>query len=63
MATKKIKNQPQVDPSKEIASLRQQLAQIRLDIKSGVEKNTNAHKSLKHKLAQLLTKKPLITIN
>lgn len=31
-------------------------ADIKLNIKAGIEKNTNAHKKLKKEIAQLLTK-------
>lgn len=33
-----------------------QLASIKLNIRAGIEKNTNAHKKLKKQIAQLLTK-------
>jgi ribosomal protein L29 len=32
------------------------LASIKLNIRAGIEKNTNAHKKLKKQIAQLLTK-------
>lgn len=35
--------------------LKIKLADIRLKIKSGLEKNTNAHKALKREIAQILT--------
>ena len=39
-----------------LAELKTKLVSIRLSIKSGQEKNTNAHKKLKKEIAQLLTK-------
>lgn len=33
-----------------------QLASIKLNIRAGLEKNTNAHKKIKKQIAQLLTK-------
>ncbi len=36
--------------------LKIKLANIKLNIKAGIEKNTNAHKETKVKIAQLLTK-------
>ena len=60
MATKKtttIKVPKQENRSQEIMRVKQELSAIRLDIKAGVQKNTNAHKQLKKKLAQLLTQK------
>jgi len=33
-----------------------QLASIKLNIRAGIEKNTNAHKKIKKQIAQLLTK-------
>lgn len=40
---------------KKIADTRAKLLQVRLDIRAGSERNTNAHKDLKRQLAQLLT--------
>lgn len=59
MATKKTttKTDKVLNRDQEVAKTRQELAAVRLDIKAGVEKNTNAHKALKKKLAQLLTQK------
>lgn len=59
MATKKTttKTEKVLNHDQEVAKTRQELAAVRLDIKAGVEKNTNAHKALKKKLAQLLTQK------
>lgn len=53
MATKKSET---TNPQVEINKLKTELRQVRLDIKAGVEKNTNAHKSLKKQLAQALTR-------
>jgi ribosomal protein L29 len=50
MATKKTKT------TSSLSDLKQKYATLRVDIKAGREKNTNAHKSLKKKIAQLLTK-------
>jgi len=36
--------------------LKVKIANIKLNIRSGLEKNTNAHKKLKKEIAQLLTK-------
>lgn len=52
MATKKTEN---TDQNKLIA-LRLKLSEVKLNIKAGIEKNTNAHKPLKKEVAQLLTK-------
>lgn len=41
---------------KKISEVRAKLLETRLNIKAGVEKNTNAHKPLKRELAQLLTR-------
>jgi len=38
-----------------VQKLKLELSQIRLNIKTGKEKNTNAHKKLKLQIAQLLT--------
>ncbi len=57
MTTKKtnfIKDKAEL--AKKVSELRGQLLTKRLDIKAGMEKNTNAHKPLKRELAQLLTK-------
>lgn len=39
-----------------LAELRKKYAIIRVDIKAGREKNTNAHKAIKKQIAQELTK-------
>ena len=39
-----------------LSELKTKLVEIRLTIKAGQEKNTNAHKKLKKEIAQLLTK-------
>ena len=40
--------------NKELAKVDQELKATRLDIKAGVQSNTNAHKPLKRKKAQLI---------
>lgn len=61
MATKKTattKTQdrsPGVAEAAKISKLRKKYATIRIDIKAGREKNTNAHKKIKKQIAQLLT--------
>jgi len=50
--TKKTETIPQT----KLAELKTKLASIRLSIKAGQEKNTNAHKDIKKEIAQLLTK-------
>lgn len=40
-----------------LAELKKIFAKIRIDIKAGREKNTNAHKPIKKQIAQELTKK------
>ena len=42
-----------------VMELKAKIAAVRLDIKSGSEKNTNAHKALRTELARLLTKKSI----
>lgn len=42
-----------------VMELKAKIAAVRLDIKSGAEKNTNAHKALRTELARLLTKKTI----
>ncbi len=44
------------DLQTQLAQLKTKLAHVRLTIKAGQEKNTNAHKKLKKEIAQLLTK-------
>jgi len=39
-----------------LLELKKKLALLRINIKAGKEKNTNAHKKLKKQIAQLLTK-------
>lgn len=39
-----------------LAELKTKLVEIKLSIKAGQEKNTNAHKKMKKEIAQLLTK-------
>lgn len=57
MAKKETTNtNPKLESLKKIADVRGKLLGIRLDIKAGTQKNTNAHKKLKKELAQLLTK-------
>lgn len=53
MATKNNKTTNKQD---KLHKLQAELKQIRLDIKAGKNKNTNAHKSIKKQVAQLLTK-------
>ena len=38
------------------------LASIKLNIRAGIEKNTNAHKKLKVQIAQLLTKRDTVSL-
>ena len=40
-----------------LEELKTTLTQVRLSIKAGQEKNSNAHKKIKKEIAQLLTKK------
>lgn len=58
MATKKTNNQPKElsELSKELSEVTLELAKTRLDIKAGTQSNTNAHRALKTKRAQLLFK-------
>ena len=42
--------------TKTLLELKKELINIRLKIKVGQEKNTNAHKDIKKQIAQLLTK-------
>ncbi len=44
------------ESTNKLAELKTKLAEIKLSIKAGQEKNTNAHKKLKQEIAQLLTK-------
>lgn len=44
------------NPTETLEELKIKLADIRLKIKAGQEKNTNAHKKTKVQIAQLLTK-------
>lgn len=55
MATKK--ENTTTNKNNTLAELRAKLAQVRLNIAAGQEKNTNAAKPLKKQIAQLLTKK------
>lgn len=43
-------------PVATLEELKIQLASIKLNIRAGIEKNTNAHKKTKVQIAQLLTK-------
>jgi len=43
-------------PQETLDELKIKLADIRLKIKAGQEKNTNAHKKIKVQIAQFLTK-------
>ncbi len=54
MATK-IKKTSKKAPNS-LAELRKKYTTIKINIKAGKEKNTNAHKSLKKQIAQELTK-------
>jgi ribosomal protein L29 len=56
MATKKTETTNRSELLKKIAELRGKLQEVRLNIRAGQEKNTNAHKKFKKELAQLLTK-------
>jgi len=42
--------------NKSLLELKKELINVRLKIKAGQEKNTNAHKTLKKQIAQLLTR-------
>lgn len=42
--------------NKSLLELKKELINVRLKIKAGQEKNTNAHKTIKKQIAQLLTK-------
>jgi ribosomal protein L29 len=42
-----------------VMELKTKIAEVRLNIRSGQEKNTNAHKPLRAELARLLTKKSI----
>jgi ribosomal protein L29 len=52
MATKTTTDNPQ----SKLQELRTKIAAVRLEIRAGKTKNTNAHKALKKELAQTLTK-------
>lgn len=62
--TKNTKTEVKKTPTKSKASkgnktlieLKKDLINLRLKIKAGQEKNTNAHKAIKKQIAQLLTK-------
>jgi ribosomal protein L29 len=43
------------DKLNQINKLKSELTKIKLEIKSGKNKNTNAHKKIKKQIAQLLT--------
>lgn len=45
------------DKANQITKLKFELTKVRLEIKSGKNKNTNAHKKIKKQIAQLLTAK------
>jgi ribosomal protein L29 len=53
--TKTVKT-AKVDKTQDLSEMKVKLVGIRLTIKAGQEKNTNAHKALKKEIAQLLTK-------
>lgn len=56
MATSKTKSNSNAnitELNKELAKINQELLATRLDIRAGVQSNTNAHKPLKRKKAQL----------
>ncbi|KKS94505.1 MAG: hypothetical protein UW68_C0014G0015 [Candidatus Collierbacteria bacterium GW2011_GWB1_44_6] len=44
-----------IETTTSLEELKIQLATIKLNIRSGIEKNTNAHKKTKVQIAQLLT--------
>ncbi|NCP46954.1 hypothetical protein GW844_01040 [bacterium] len=46
-----------------LEELKIKLSNIKLNIRSGQEKNTNAHKKTKVQIAQLLTKNQQLTTN
>lgn len=57
MATSKTKSNTSAnitELNKELTKINQELQATRLDIKAGVQSNTNAHKPLKRKKAQLV---------
>jgi ribosomal protein L29 len=45
------------DKIAKLKKLKNELSKIKLEIKSGKNKNTNAHKKIKKQIAQLLTAK------
>lgn len=44
------------EPTMTLDEQKIKLADIKLNIKAGIQKNTNAHKKLKKEIAQFLTK-------
>ncbi len=44
------------NPTISVQDLKVQVVGIKLKIKAGIEKNTNAHKRLKKQIAQLITR-------
>lgn len=57
MATlKKTTKTTSADLHSRVVELHAKIAAVRLEIKAGKTKNTNAHKSLRKELAQTLTK-------
>jgi len=55
MATKKTKTTSKKTPNS-LAELRKKYALIKINIRAGREKNTNAHKPIKKQIARELTK-------
>lgn len=51
------KTTPKTTTQDSLSELKTKLVEIKLTIKAGQEKNTNAHKKIKKQIAQLLTKK------
>lgn len=53
---KTTKSTTTATPATSLAELKTKMVEIKLTIKAGQEKNTNAHKKIKKEIAQLLTK-------
>lgn len=52
---KTTKTTKTAEPMKSLAELKTKMVEIKLTIKAGQEKNTNAHKMIKKEIAQFLT--------
>lgn len=51
-----------VTPASTLEELKIQLASIKLNIRAGIEKNTNTHKKIKKQIAQLLSKRDTVSL-